>query len=449
MADTDTQYEKMIKTPIPKLIRTLAVPTIVSMLITSVYNVADAYFVAKLGTSASAAIGIVFSLMAMIQAIGFTLGMGASSAISRLLGKQKEDEAQEIASSALALSILSGIVLSIVGLIFLEPFMLLLGATKSTLPYAMEYARYILYTAPVMIAAFVLNNLLRAEGKSRLAMIGIGAGGIFNILLDPLFIFCFRWGIKGAALATAIGQCISLLILLSCFLRKKTILRFAFCNISRKMLVYKTFLGNGMPSLFRQGLASVATVALNRVAAGEGDAAVAAMAVVGKIFMLVFSVLIGFGQGYQPVAGYNYGAGEYERVNRAYRFTLWTGVAGMLILGTALYISSPWLVKWFGSGNERVIEMGTEALRLQCIAMPFMPLGTVCNLTYQALGRSAMGTFLASCRQGVFFLPFICLLPEWFGRVGMELAQPLADVATFAVCIPIIYQFKKSLKIQK
>lgn len=449
MADTDTQYEKMVKTPIPKLIRLLAVPTIVSMLITSVYNVADAYFVAKLGTSASAAIGIVFSLMAMIQAIGFTLGMGASSAISRLLGKQKEDEAQEIASSALALSVLSGIVLSMVGLIFLEPFMLLLGATQSILPYAMEYARYILYTAPVMITAFVLNNLLRAEGKSRLAMIGIGAGGICNILLDPIFIFCFQWGIKGAALATATGQCISLLILLSCFLRKKTILRFAFGNISRKMLVYKTFLGNGMPSLFRQGLASVATVALNLVAAGEGDAAVAAMAVVGKIFMVVFSVLIGFGQGYQPVAGYNYGAGEYERVNRAYRFTLWTGVAGMLILGTALYISSPWLVEWFGSGNEKVIEMGTEALRFQCIAMPFMPLGAVCNLTCQALGRSMMGTFLASCRQGVFFLPFICLLPAWFGTVGMELAQPLADVATFAVCIPIIYQFKKSLKIQK
>ncbi len=449
MQQNDDQYEKMINTPIPKLILTLAVPTIIGMLITSAYNMADAYFVSKLGTSASGAIGIVFSLMAIIQALGFTVGMGSGSTISRLLGKKENDKAQEMASSALAVSLILGIILSVTGLLMLEKLMLLLGATKSILPYAVEYAKYILYAAPVMMASFVLNNLLRAEGKTKLAMIGIGIGGILNIALDPLLIFGFGMDIGGAAIATLISQVIGFIVLLSCFFRKKTILRFSIRKISRKFTIYKEFIGNGMPSLFRQGLASVASVALNRVAAAQSDAAVAAMSIVGKIFMMVFCVLIGFGQGYQPAAGYNYGAKEYGRVKKAYRFMLWTGTGVMTVLGILLYAAAPWLLEQFVSDDPKVMEIGVWALRMQCAVMPFMPLGVACNMTFQAVGRSAMASFLAACRQGVFFLPLIWVLPKFYGIVGMEIAQPAADVATFLVCLPVIRHFLKGLKIEK
>ncbi len=448
MQQNDDQYEKMINTPIPKLILTLAVPTMIGMLITSAYNMADAYFVSKLGTSASGAIGIVFSLMAIIQALGFTVGMGSGSTISRLLGKKENDKAQEMASSALAVSFILGIILSVTGLLMLEKMMMLLGATKSILPYAAEYAKYILYAAPVMMASFVLNNLLRAEGKTKLAMTGIGIGGILNIALDPLLIFGFGMDIGGAAVATLISQVIGFIVLLS-FFRKKTILRFSIRKISKKFTIYKEFIGNGMPSFFRQGLASVASVALNRVAAAQSDAAVAAMSIVGKIFMMVFCVLIGFGQGYQPAAGYNYGAKEYGRVKKAYRFMLWAGTGVMTVLGILLYAAAPWLLEQFVSDDPKVMEIGVRALRMQCAAMPFMPLGVACNMTFQAVGRPAMASFLAACRQGVFFLPLIWVLPKFYGIVGMEIAQPAADVATFLVCLPVIRHFLKSLKTEK
>lgn len=443
MQKNDVQYQKMTETPIPGLIISLSIPTIVGMLITSIYNVADTYFVSKLGTSASGAIGIVFSLMAIIQAIGFTVGMGSGSTISRLLGKKENDKAQEMASSALAASIVLGVLFSISGIFFLEKLILLLGATKTILPYAVDYAKCILYVAPVMTASFVLNNLLRAEGKSKLAMVGIGCGGLLNIALDPLFIFGFDWGIQGAAIATAVSQCISFIVLSLFFLRKKTIIRFSVKKISREFFLYKTFLGNGMPSFFRQGLASVAAITLNRVAAGYGDAAVAAMSIVGKIFMMVFCILIGFGQGYQPVAGYNYGAKNYKRVKSAYRFMLTVGTIGMTVLGAGLFFAAPWLMKQFVSEDKEVIAIGIMALRLQCTAMPLMPLGIACNMTFQAVGKAVTATFLASCRQGIFYLPLMLVLPHMFGIIGMEAAQPLADAATFIVCIPVILHFFK------
>lgn len=441
MDKNDTQYRKMIETPIPRLVTVLAVPTMISMLITSIYNVVDTYFVAKLGTAASGAIGIVFSLMAMIQAIGFTLGMGAGSTISRLLGKKKEEEAQKVASSALAAAVAFGLVFMGVSLLFLEKLIWLLGATETILPYALDYARIILYAAPVMMASFVLNNLLRAEGKTKYSMAGIGAGGVLNVALDPIFIFFFHMGIKGAALATAIGQTVGFVVLLAFYIGKKTVIRFAVSEIARELSVYKTFIINGMPSFFRQGLASVAAVALNHEAAAGGDSVVAAMSIVGKIFMVVFCALIGFGQGFQPVAGYNYGAGEPERVKSACRFTLAAGTVGMAVMGFVVYFCAPWLMGQFGTGEKEVEEVGAAALRMQSLAMPFMPLGIVCNMVFQAVGKSWLGTFLAACRQGVFFLPAVYVLPKMFGTVGIEIAQPLADAATFLVCVPFFISF--------
>ena len=446
MQQNDVQYQKMIKTPIPRLVVSLAVPTMISMLVTSVYNVADTFFVSKLGTSASGAVGVVFSLMAVIQAVGFMVGMGAGSVISRLLGEKVSETAQKTASCALLTSVVLGTGLSVAGLVFLERLMIWMGATDTILPYAAEYARYILYVAPVMSASFVLNNLLRAEGKTKLSMIGIACGSLLNVGLDPLFIFVFDWGIRGAALATAVSQCAGCVVLAAFFLRKKTIIRFSVKRLTWDFSVYKAFLGNGMPSLFRQGLASAASVALNHAAAEYGDAAVAAMSIVGKIFMMLFCVLIGLGQGYQPVAGYNYGAKEYGRVRQAYRFMMRVGNAGMILLGAGLFFGAGALVGQFVPEDGEVAAIGTAALRMQCAAMPFLTLGIACNMTFQAVGKSVWATVFASLRQGWFFLPLIFVLPRMFGIVGLEAAQPAAEFGTFLVCLGAMRRFMREMK---
>lgn len=450
MRQNDAQYEKMIQTPIPKLVTSLAVPTMAAMLVTSIYNVADAYFVSRLGTQASGAVGIVFSLMAVIQAVGFTVGMGAGSVISRHLGEKDMQTAQKTASCALLVSVVSGLVLAAAGICFLEKLMVLLGASETILPYAADYARYILYVAPVMTVSFVLNNLLRAEGKTKYSMVGIGLGSILNIALDPLFIFVLKWGIRGAAIATAVSQCVSCLALFAFFLRKKTVIRLSVKNLSASLSLYREFVGNGMPSLFRQGLASVASVALNHAASAYGDAAVAAMSIVGKIFMMVYCVLIGFGQGYQPVVGYNYGAKEYGRVYRAYRFLMLASVIGMTAIGAALFFSASALVERFVPDDAEVVEIGARALMMQCVVMPLLPLGIACNMTFQAVGKSVKAAFFASCRQGVFFLPLILVLPRIVGILAVEAAQPAADAATFLICLPVMHCFmKKTRKMEK
>lgn len=440
------QYQKMIETPIPRLIAVLAVPTIISMLVTSVYNMADTYFVSKLGASASGAIGIVFSVMAIIQAVGFTIGMGAGSTISRLLGEQKQKQADGIASSAVAVSLVFGVLLMAAGILFLEPFMRLLGATDTILPYAMDYARYIFLAAPVMSGSFVLNNLLRSEGKARFAMFGIASGGILNLILDPLFIFKLKFGIAGAAIATALSQLVGFLVLLCCFLFRKSTLHLSVRNIGKNTKDYRVILKNGFPSFCRQGLASIATVALNQQAAEYGDAAVAAMSIVGKIFMVFFCIIIGFGQGYQPVIGYNYGAKQYKRVRQSFRFTLIVGVIVMGILGVAGFIFAEDLMTIFMEQDPQVIEIGSIALRCQCVTILVVPVGIVSNMTFQSIGESVKATILSACRQGIFFLPLIMFLPSVWGLFGIQMTQSLSDVCTAIFCVPFIIGFFRKIK---
>lgn len=446
MGQEDKQYTRMTQTPIYKLIPSLAVPTIISMLTTAVYNIADTYFVSKLGTSASGAVGIVFSLMAIIQAVGFTIGMGSGSYISRLLGKKEQKLADRIGSCAVFNGLVMGVLIAAVGLIFTEPIIRLIGATDTIVPYAVEYARYIFLASPVMILCFVLNNLLRAQGKAKSSMVGILAGGLLNIALDPLLIFVFDTGIRGAAIATAVSQVISMVILFIPFIRKKTVLHVTVKNISAKIGIYWDILKFGLPSLFRQGLASVAAILLNRSAAAYGDSAVAAMSIVAKIFMVIFSVLIGFGQGYQPVVGYNYGAKIYHRVREAFWFTLKVGTVVMTVFGVAAWLLSPTLMRAFLSDDAKVVEIGTMALRMQCVATPFLTLGVVSNMTLQAVGKTVSATILTSTRQGIFFIPLILILPGMLGITGVEITQPIADLMTFVFCIPYMYVFLKRLK---
>lgn len=440
------QYIKMTEEPIGGLVLSLAVPTIIAMLVSSIYNMADTYFVSKLGTSASGAVGIVFSLMAIIQAVGFTVGMGSGSWISRLLGAHKTEEASEVAASGFYLSIALGLLLAIVGLAGLDDLMRLLGASDTILPYARDYAKYILLAAPVMSASFVLNNILRAEGKAKFAMIGISAGGILNCGLDPLFIFGFGWGIAGAAIATALSQLVSFVILLAVFLRGKTITRIGIARVSSKPKLYLTIVKNGLPSLFRQGLASISTIALNVSAMLYGDAAVAAMAIVGKIFMFIFSIILGVGQGYQPVVGYNFGARKFDRVRTAFFFTLKVMTAIMTACAVAGFAAAVAAMRVFIAADPEVVEIGARALRFQCLTMPILTLGVMCNMTFQSIGKSWTATFLSSLRQGLYFLPLIIVLPKLFGLLGVQATQPIADVFTFATCLPLIIRFFRRLE---
>lgn len=442
--NSQKEYKKMTETPIPPLILSLAVPTIASMLISSVYNMADTYFVARLGTSASGAVGIVFSLMALIQSIGFMIGMGSGSVISRTLGRQKKKEADSIASSGFCCALTAGILLMLAGTVMLKPLMALLGATDTILPYAVSYGRYILFGAPVLMGSFVLNNILRAEGRAKLAMIGIGFGGILNIGLDPLFIFVFQLGIAGAAIATLISQCISFGILLFFFLTGKSITRLSMTAVSRRFADYWLIIKTGLPSFCRQALASVATVALNRNVRIYGDEAVAAMAIVSKIFMVIFSVLIGFGQGYQPVCGYNYGAGNSGRVRKAFSFTAITGTCFMAAVAVFGFFGAEMIMGWF-IDDPAVIQIGVTAFRAQCIAMPLVPLGAICNMSLQVVGKTWQGTILSSARQGIFFLPLVYLLPRYFGLFGAEITQAAADGCTFLMSIPFCIGFLHSL----
>ena len=444
-SDENSQFAKMTETPIKPLVAGLAVPTIISMLVTSVYNTADTFFVSKLGTSASGAIGIVFSLMAVIQAVGFTLGMGSGSTISRLLGQRKNDEADCYASSGLAASAVFGLLLGITGLIALEPLMRLLGSTETILPYAAEYGKYILISAPFMTMTFVLNNILRSEGKARLSMIGLASGSILNIGLDPLMIFVFDMGITGAAAATLIGNIISLSILLYFFLAKKTTVRLSVQSISRSPMLYLKIIRNGLPSFCRQGLASISTVMLNNAAADYGDAAVAAISIVGKIFMLIFSVILGFGQGYQPVAGFNYGAGKYKRVKEALMFNYITATIMMTVLAAGGFIFAPQLMELFIKDDPQVIETGALALRIQCLSMPLLPLTTTSNMTFQSIGKSWTAVLLSSCRQGIYFIPLILILPDIYGLNGVISVQTAADVLSAATSLPFLIWFVRKL----
>ena len=443
--EQNQQYEKMTQTPIGKLIATLSVPTIISMLVTSVYNMADTFFVSKLGTSASGAVGIVFSVMAIIQAVGFTFGMGSGSWISRLLGAKEEEKATEVAATGFYSAIFLGILMSILGEWKIDELMRILGASETILPFARDYARYILLAAPIMASSFVLNNILRSEGHAKFAMIGITTGGILNIVLDPIFIFTFQMGIRGAALATALSQLISFLILLSYFVMHKTTTKLGMHRLSKNAGTYFHVVKNGMPSFSRQGLASIASILLNKQAAIYGDAAVAAMAIVSKIFMMIFSVMIGFGQGYQPVVGFNYGAGIIERVKKAIKFTLKVGVIGMGTAAVGLFVLAPNLMGLFISDDPAVLEIGTMALRAQAVSMPLIPIGTVANMTFQSVGKSWRATIMSAMRQGIFFIPLIFVLPGVFQLWGVVTTQAVSDVLTAFACTPFLISFYKNI----
>ena len=439
-----TQYDKMTKQPVGSLVIKLGIPTTLSMLVTNIYNMVDTMFVGKLGTSASGAVGIVFGFMSILQAFGFLFGQGAGSIISRRLGNKDEDSASVVASTAFFSSMFMGLLIGILGTVFNTKMVYLLGSTDTILPYAKTYSLFILAAAPFMTSTFTMNNILRFEGKASLSMVGLMTGAILNMVGDPILMFGLDMGIAGAGLSTAISQFVSFCVLLSMFLSGKTQSKLSVRKITREFNVLFDIVATGFPSLVRQGLQAVSTMILNQQARIYGDAAVAAMSIVSRISFFIFAVGLGIGQGFQPVCGFNYGAKKFSRVKEAFSFTL---VAGEVLLGmfaVAGLLFSNQAIAVFRDDAE-VIAFGTPALRYQCMALFLNPLIVLSNMTLQSTGQRAWATFLSMMRSGLYLIPMIYILTYTMGARGIQLAQPVSDVLSFATALPVIVNFIRKL----
>ena len=440
----DNQFQRMTEAPVAGLVMMLAVPTIITMLLTAIYNLVDTAFVGQIGTSASGAVGIVFGYMAILQAVGFMFGQGAGSIISILLGEQKNDDASRFASTGFFSALFIGVVIGILSLIFLDPLLVLLGSTPTILPFAHDYCFYIAIGAPFIIGSFVLNNILRYEGMAVFGMAGMVAGCVLNMIGDPILIFGFGLGTAGAGISTAFSQMVGFGILLIPFARGITHSRISPARYTRDIREIWRILTVGFPSLVRQALSSLATIYLNRVAGIYGDSAIAAMAITNRVAMFLFSIVIGIGQGYQPVCGFNFGAEKYDRVREAFRVTVLASTGMLLIAGIIVFILSGSVVQIFRDDPE-VIAIGTPALRYAIMALIFMPFSVNTNMTLQSTGHALSATFLAMLRSGICFLPMLFILSQAFGLTGIEIAQPAADVLTSMITVPFAIIFFKRL----
>ncbi len=464
--------QMMLNAPVSRIIPKLAIPTIISMLITSIYNMADTYFVSQISTAASGAVGVVFSVMGVIQAVSFTLGMGSGAPLSQALGSGKQEEARTLANVGFFTAAIMGVAFMILGNVFIEPIVGFLGATETIAPHAMAYASYIFYAAPFVMCSFVMNNHLRFQGLATYGMVGITTGGILNMILDPIFIFepgtvifgflplpiGFGLGTAGAAIATALSQFVSFCILLmQCNLRKDTIsIHPKFFRPTGKLLAKILYIG--FPSLGRQGIASVANILLNNtvlacVTPVLQDAAISAVSITSRFVMFINSSVIGFGQGFQPVCGFNYGAGQYSRVRRAFWFSVKVTTVILLVLGVIAFIFAEPIVTAFRADDAEVIRIGTVALRLHLSTIPLWGFIVMGNMYTQSIGYGGRATLLSASRQGLFLIPALVTLPRVLPLAepnvpyAVAAAQPVADalsmVMAFFIVMSILKQFKE------
>lgn len=440
------KFDRLANAPVKGLISSLAVPTVLSMLVSAVYNMADSYFVGKINTRGVASIGIVFSVMTLLQAVGFFFGQGSGIMMSSLLGEKKKEEAEYYANDAFFSVLAIGIILALVGLFFSDKIALLLGSTETTLEYASDYLKYILLGSPFILASFVLNNHLRYQGSAFYSMIGILAGSIINIILDPIFIFTFKLEVKGATIATVIGQIISFAILFAGTCKNENLrIKFKYFKCDKK--IFFSIFKNGLPSLSRQGIGTLANVAMNFACAPYGDAVIAGMSVYNRVMFLGMAVVIGYGQGFQPVSSFNDGAERYDRVYEGYKFLATVTTIIITVLSVIGYIFAPELIRVFRKDAE-VISIGATALRFQCFAMVLTGFCTSSNMLMQSLKISGKATVLALGRQGIFYLPLILLLPRFFGETGIVLAQPVADALSFVLTLILVIPTLKELKVK-
>ena len=443
-SNKQSQYEKMTGAPIGPLILKMAIPTVISMLVTQIYNMADTAFVGRLGNSASAAVGVVFGFMAILQAVGFLFGAGAGSLLSQRLGAKDREGADRTATTGFFLSLFVSILVGILGLLFLEPLVYMLGSTVTIAPYAKTYIRFILIAAPFIVPSFTLNNLLRYEGKAIFGMAGLMVGAFLNIVGDPIFMFGLKMGIAGAGLSTMLAQIVGFVILISPFVRGKTQSRISLKMLTLKKSMVGNIVGVGMPSMLRQSLGSAATVVLNLEAAVYGDPAVAAMSIVSRLSFFLFSIIIGIGQGYQPVSGFNYGAGKFSRIRQGFRFTYIAEQVTMMVIALAGLLVSGEVIRFFRDDAE-VIAIATRALRLQLVTLMFVPFTTVTEMQLQSTGQKFASSMLASFRSGLIFIPVLVVLARLRGLSGIQEAQPAAYILVLIPAFYYAYSFFKKL----
>lgn len=439
------QFEKMTKEPVGKLLFTLSVPTIISMMVTNIYNIVDTAFVGTLGTSESGATGVVFGFMTILQAFAFMCGQGAGSIMSRKLGGKDFDEATRYSSTGFFLSFGFGTLIAVLSSLLLPQLLKLLGSTETIAPFAGIYISYIILSAPFFTASFTLNNLLRYEGKAKLGTIGMMTGALINICADAILMFGFGLGIAGAGIATAISQFISFCILFSMFLRGKTQTVIAFKFVARDLLTIGNILATGFPSLLRQGLNSVVTMLLNGTAGAYGDEAVAAMSIVSRVSFFPMAMAIGIGQGFQPISSFNYGAGRKNRVRDAF----WKAYLGssvvLLIISVPVFLFAAPVIQCMRN-DVRVIELGVRALRLMCVAQLFVPLSMMVEMGFQSTGARLLASFSSSLRSGLLFIPALLLFEKYRGIKGIQEAQPVSLILTFGICIFLCKIFMKRIR---
>ena len=444
------QYYEMANAPISKIIPKLAVPTIISMLVTSIYNMADTFFVSQLGTSASGAVGIIFSAMAIIQALAFMIGMGTGNFIARMIGAGNRKLAEELASIAFFTGFGVGLVIAVIGNANIGQLVRMLGSTETIAPYAEAYASYIFVAAPFMICSFIMNNLLRFQGKALFAMVGITTGGVLNMVLDPIFLFGLDMGTAGAALATGLSQFISFCILLFMCNSREECISIHPKKFKPTLAIYGEIIHGGLPSLGRQGIASIATIIMNTMAQPYGDAAIAAMSIVNRFMMFVGSAMIGFGQGYQPVCSYCFGARLYDRVKKACVYCVKVSTIFLLAVSVIGLIFSGNIIQMFRKDDLEVIRIGTLALRLQLLTMPLQGLVVMGgNMTPQSIGYGIRATIVSTARQGWLLIPILLCTVPVFGVLGIQMAQPIADVGTFILAAVVTKGIFKDLDRKK
>lgn len=430
--------DQMLNSKLEPLILKMAVPTIMAQLITTIYNIVDTYFVSTLGTNATAAVGVNASLERTITLIGSLLGAGACSYIARLLGARKKDAADRVLSTSFFTGLALGIIFLVVGKITIQPLVYLLGATEECVQYSMQYATYVLYAAPFMIGSFILNMCLRSEGSATYALIGIGFGGVLNCFLDPLFIYGFDLGVAGASMATAISKVISFCILIFPYIRKKSAVTISIKKIRYIAREVKEVLTIGSASFFRSAFSVVASVTINRVAGEFSTSALAALSVANRVMEFPFAIILGFGMGYQPVAGFNWGAKQWKRVRESLTFVIKLSVFGAIAIGVVLALTATPIVHLFNKeADQAVLELGVLCIRLQCAVLFSHALNSIINMFFGGIGKARYTFALSLSRQGYVFIPVALILPRILEEVGVAATQAVADLICLFIAVPL------------
>ena len=436
----------LLNMPMHRLIPKMAVPTIVSMLITSIYSLADTYFVSYLGTSATAAVGVNFSLDNLVMTVGAFLAVGANSFIARLLGAKQDQKASQVLSTTFFTAVFAGLLVSILGLVFLDPLVRGLGATENIIQYSKDYAGYVLLAAPFMAASFVMNQCLRSEGSATYSMIGMVSGAVLNIALDPIFILGLGWGVKGASAATAISKVVSFTVLIIPYLRRTSLLHLSIRNVRYSWEIVSEVSKMGFPAMMRAGLAAASMIVLNKAAGLYSDSILAGMSVVNRVIMFPTAAILGFGQGFQPVAGFNWGAHRFDRVYKAFTFSSWTTLIAGAVMGVILAVLAEPLISLFTKTDTELMAIAVFSIRLQCLVMPIHAWVIVVNMLYAGLGKARGAAILSISRQGLCLIPMIVILPLFFGAEGLAAAQAASDLLSMLIAVPLCITILREIK---